>query len=299
MISNANFLMVVCTMLYATHTCLIRYFKNICEQPMPSDLIACYQYIISIVLLSPLVINKLVKSGKLISIKSIPNYIIRCVMIFCGALAWQYALAAVIAVNCIAISCLTPIFILLLAKISLNESLPKEIIFISIISFIGAFIVISPAPSEFNFKSLFAVLAAFLWALNSVFTKKYLSPQSNPATIFFMTAIILSLIAIPYVLLKEHSITAMQLGFLCLITIVFDIANILLIWVFSSGKISLIAPFDFLRVVFTTILSSVFLSESVTNNGWIGITIIIISNLLATVYGNKFKRKKVEQINLA
>jgi hypothetical protein len=44
-----------------------------------------------------------------------------------------------------------------------------------------------------------------------------------------MTAIILSLIAIPYVLLKEYSITAMQLGFLCLITIVFDIANILLI----------------------------------------------------------------------
>jgi len=296
---SGNVLMIFCTMLYAIHTCLIRYFKNTYDQPISSDLIACYQYIISIALLSPFIITKLLKSGNLISIKSIPNYIIRCSMIFCGALSWQYALSEVIAVNCIAISCLTPIFILLLAKLSLNESLSKEILFISMMSFIGAFIIISPNPSEFNTKSLFAVLAAFLWALNSVFTKKHLSPGSNPTTIFFITAIILSLIAIPYVMMKDHIITIDQLIFLCLITVVFDVANILLIWVFSRGKISLIAPFDFLRVVFTTMFSSILLSESVTNNGWIGITVILIANLLSTIYSNKFRKQKIEQVKPA
>jgi S-adenosylmethionine uptake transporter len=208
-------------------------------------------------------------------------------MIFIATLSWFYALSNVSAVNCIAISCMTPIFILILAKTSLNEILNKEVIFLAIVAFIGALIVIRPDPYSFNSISFFAVLTAFLWALNSTFTKKHLSPKISSISIFFVTAILLSLIALPYVLIKPHTITLEQIIYLTAVTIVFDTANIILIWVFSRGKISLVAPFDFLRVVFTTILSSIMLDDTISSNAILGIVIILIGNTLAVVYQRK------------
>lgn len=280
-------LMVMCTILYSLHTCLLRYFKQISSTPLSSDLIACYQYLISIVILLPFIVRRFYKNRQLIS--NIPCYLVRCTMIFCATLSWFYALSQVPAVNCIAISCMTPIFILILAKISLHEQLTKEIIILGCIAFLGAIIILSPDFTAFNNASFFAILTAFLWALNSVFTKKKLSATNSSMTIFFFTAILLSCMALPYVLLKTHTISYQQIAFLIIITIVFDLANILLIWVFSRGKISLVAPFDFLRVVFTTIFSSVLLNEFVSRNAMLGMGIILIANALSTLYTNKMR----------
>ncbi len=284
-----SILMVFCTILYSLHTCLVRQFKTIYPNSISSDLLVCYQYLISIAILLPFVLRSISSVKTVITRDTLPYLIGRCSMIFISTLSWFYALSNVPAVNCIAISCMTPIFILILAKISLNEILNKEIIFLAIVAFIGAIVIIGPDPSSFNIISLFAVFTAFLWALNSIFTKKYLSPKSSSMSIFFITAIILSLIALPYLMLKPHTISLEQLLYLTGVTIVFDTANILLIWVFSRGKISLVAPFDFLRVVFTTIFSSIILSDSITSNAIIGIVIILIANSLATIYGRKAK----------
>jgi S-adenosylmethionine uptake transporter len=188
---------------------------------------------------------------------------------------------------------MTPIFILLLAKISLNEKLNKEIIVLAIAAFAGAMIIISPNFKQFDSASFFPIFTSFLWALNSVFTKKYLSPRGSSIAIFFTTAIVLSLIALPYVLIKKHTINIEQLLYLTIVTLVFDMANILLIWVFSRGKISLVAPFDFLRVVFTTILSSLMLNDTIGSNSIFGIVVILVANSLATIYGQKAKKVAV------
>lgn len=280
---NLNYvLMILCTILYSIHTCLLRLFKQ--TYVLSSDLIACYQYLISIVILLPFMLFKGVSISSAMHKFHITHFLMRCSMIFCATLSWFYALSEVPAVNCIAISCITPIFILILAKISLHERLPNGILLLGLLAFIGAILIISPTISGFNFTSIFAVLTAFLWALNSVFTKKKLSPNFNSITIFFITAIVLSLMALPYVLIKSHEMNLNTILFLILITVVFDLANILLIWVFSRGKLALIAPFDFLRVVFTTLFAHFILNESISNHSVIGIGLILIANTLSTFY---------------
>ena len=286
-----SILMVLCTMLYSLHTCLIRQFKTLYPDAISSDLVVCYQYLISTVILLPFVLRKLTSVKAAITRDTLPYFMGRCSIIFISTLSWFYALSNVSAVNCIAISCMTPIFILILAKTSLNEMLNKEVICLAIVAFIGALIVIGPDPYNFNIISLFAVLTAFLWAFNSIFTKKHLSPKINSMSIFFVTAIILSLIALPYVLIRTHTITLEHILYLTAVTIVFDTANIILIWVFSRGKISLVAPFDFLRVVFTTIFSSIMLNESINSQAIFGIMIILIGNVLAMAYGRESKKK--------
>lgn len=289
-------LMVLCTILYSLHTCLIRQFKTLYPDTISSDLIVCYQYLISILLLLPFVLRRLSSVKAAITKDNLPYLIGRCSMIFIATLSWFYALSNISAVNCIAISCMTPIFILILAKTSLKEMLDKKVISLAIVAFIGAIIVIGPDPYSFNIISLFAVFTAFLWAFNSTFTKKYLSPKISSISIFFVTAIILSLIALPYVLIKPHTITLAQTLYLTGVTLVFDTANIILIWVFSRGKISLVAPFDFLRVVFTTIISSVMLNDSISTNAIVGIVVILIGNSLAMAYQNG-SRKIISQNN--
>lgn len=298
-IINLNMLlMVFCTILYAIHTCLLRYFKKAYENPIPSDLIVCYQYVISVIILLPLIIIRFSNTKKIsINQKLIPQFLLRCLMIFSSTISWYYALSCVPAVNCIAISCLTPIFILMFAKMSLGEQLPKGIVGLAIMAMAGACIILSPDPSGFNSGTIFALFAAFLWAINSVFTKKNLSPHFSSITIFFMTAIVLSIMAIPHILMTEHSVSFEQLFFLAIITIVFDMANILLIWVFSRGKVSLIAPFDFLRVVFTTVFAATFLGESVSDTASLGIVVILSANALSTLYTNR--TKKIQQTQSA
>lgn len=279
--------MAFCTILYSLHTCLLRQFKVLYPDSISSDLLVCYQYLISIVILSPFILRKLSTVKSVISIKNTPYLLCRCLMIFASTLSWFYALSQVPAVNCIAISCMTPIFILLLAKFSLKEFLSKEILMLALAAFVGAVIIISPDANGFKFASLFAIFTAFLWALNSTFTKKYLSTRASSMSIFFVTAIILSFVALPYVFLKPHSISFEQILYLTVITIVFDLANILLMWVFSRGKITLVAPFDFLRVVFTTLFSTLLLSDAISERTIIGVVIILTANGLSTLYGKR------------
>ncbi len=291
-------LMVFCTMLYSFHTCLLRQFKVIFPDNLSSDLLVCYQYIISIVILSPFILRQASAVKSVLTRDNLPYLFIRCAMIFISTLSWFYVLSQVSAVNCIAISCMTPIFILLLAKLSLKELLPKEVLFLAIVAFSGAIVIISPDPSGFNFASLFAIFTAFLWAFNSTFTKKYLSSNASAMSIFFVTAVILSLIALPYLLCKKHSISLSEILYLIVVTLVFDIANILLIFVFSKGKIILVAPFDFLRVIFTTIFSSLLLSDPISEKTIVGIMIILFANTLSSVYGKKATIvKSIEQLN--
>ncbi len=307
-LSYANVLvMVCCTILYAAHTCLVRYFHEKYDHAMPSHLIACYQYVISIVLLSPFIIRGVIKQNHgllniISNFKSLhgaivvcKNYIIRCSMIFCSAIAWFYALQKTSAINCIAISCLTPIFIMILAKVSLGEKVSYCMWCFAVIAFSGALMILQPTFSSFDTNSLPALLTALIWACNSVFTKKKLSIYHNSVTIFFTTAVMLSVIAIPIIITQSSDISQQQLFFLAMITLIFDVANILLIWVFSRGGINMIAIFDFLRVAFTSILSTILLDEQIHQHTICGITLILIANYLVTIYGTTLQKNTVAE----
>jgi drug/metabolite transporter (DMT)-like permease len=280
--------MILCTFLYALHTCFVRYFKQEIEPGFSSDLIIAYQYTISLFLLLPFIwkektLMQAIK-GKL------SLYLIRSTMIAFAAVSWIYALSHSKAVNCIAISCLTPLFILIFAKIALGETLTLELFLISFSGLVGALIIIGPDPLAFNGASIFALLTACLWAINSLFTKKYLSPGTKPLEVFFTTALLLSFVAIPYLLIKSPKISWFSLGFLILITGIFDLANILLIWVFNQGKVSLVASLDLFRVVFTNLLSTLILQETTSSTSFIGIGIILFANYLALNYKKKYEK---------
>jgi drug/metabolite transporter (DMT)-like permease len=281
MLKNTSLVMVFCTFLYSLHTCLIRFFKQSIEPGLSSDLIISYQYIISFVILLPF-FHKFVKRSNFQG--KIPFYIIRSIIIISAAISWIYALSKVKAVNCIAISSLTPLLLVIFAPLSLGEKLTPELIFISLFGLLGAIIIIGPNPQDFNGASLFALFTAFLWAFNSLFTKKYLSPGSSSFEVFFTTVLILSMVALPYLLIKAPPLSLTGLAFLIVITIIFDLANILLIWVFSQGPISLVANLDLLRVIFTNLLSIILLGESSSATGFLGIIIILLANYLALNY---------------
>lgn len=276
--------MVVCTILYSLHTCLLRKFKQ--SYGLSSDLTLCYQYVISVIILLPIIclrhLNDLRNFGK----ADVPNYLIRCSMIFCGSLSWYTAVSEVPAVNCIAISCLTPFFIMILAKIFLNEVLAPRTLILASVGMIGVILIINPIHNQFKPASLFALLAAGLWASNSIFTKKRLKQYSS-TKIFFSTAIILSVFSIPYLLMKHHVIGVEQIMYLTCITVVFDLANILLIRTFRNSKLVIVAPFDLLRVVFTTFLSHLLLNDSISTMAWVGILITLSASTLHTLYSKK------------
>ena len=284
--------MISCTILYAAHTCLVRLFHRTYDHAIPSSLIVCYQYVISILLLLPIVVFLIVKNrnsiGKFIEQSKLrfiaKSYFLRCTMIFCSAVTWFYALKNTPAVNCIALSCLTPILIMILAKITLGEQIAKHVWICGIVGLSGAIVILQPTFSNFNVFSLLALLTAFIWATNSVFTKKHLSKHNNPVTIFFVTAIILSLFGLPWILTQSNHLSQQQILFLIAITLVFDTANILLIWVFSKGGINVVAVFDFFRVVFTNIFSVLLLDERSSHSTVVGIMIILTANIILTLY---------------
>ena len=224
-----------------------------------------------------------------------------------GSLSMFYAVSVMNVINAAAISELTPVFMVIAGILVFNEkmTLPKVVLLLG--SIIGIGIIFIEDYQNFgkniNIGHYFAFLALVFWSINNVVIKKLTKTEHSRAQLFY-SSLFASIFALPLALFKfSFDFTDINIDISLSQWPKFSYQSVLLI--FSAGlasllhkvsffkayklsDMSIVGPFDYLRLPFTGIFACLILKESIPDvYSLIGYSFIVFSGMYFIVHKGK------------
>jgi drug/metabolite transporter (DMT)-like permease len=178
-----------------------------------------------------------------------------------------------------------PIFVIILSILILKERINKYKVLSILLGFSGIFMVLSKGDvSNIHFDNLFVdfivLLAAFVFGLFSVLSKRINIDSLSLTSIYFFTALIASFVSM--MVFSDFQLPSSKTILPILINGIFvnGISYIFWIKALKLGKASFVAPFVFLTPVISTILIILFFNEPFHLVYIIGMSLVIVSGLV-------------------
>lgn len=178
-----------------------------------------------------------------------------------------------------------PIFVIILSILILKERINKYKVLSILLGFSGIFMVLSKGDvSNIHFDNLFVdfivLLAAFVFGLFSVLSKRINIDSLSLTSIYFFTALIASFVSM--MVFSDFQLPNSKTILPILINGIFvnGISYIFWIKALKRGKASFVAPFVFLTPVISTILIILFFNEPFHLVYIIGMSLVIVSGLV-------------------
>ena len=174
----------------------------------------------------------------------------------CFVLAFKYMSLA----DAHSVGALCPVIVVALSVIILKEKVTTKVWIAIFIGFVGVLIVLRPASTIFDIKSLIPLAAAFFVGLYQVITKK-ISEYDSPEVSLFYTSIVgilvTSLLAINFWQPTNISSYLIFLG----IGIFFSLGFYFQINALSNARASIIQPFHYTLIFWAIILGYIFYED--------------------------------------
>ncbi len=170
---------------------------------------------------------------------------------------------------------ISPFFVILFAALFLKEKLNKHQIIAAIVAFLASMLIIKPQfdmvvlPAMMGFGS--AIFAGFAYAIIRLLNLR----GESPATIVFYFSLISFVVTLPGAVATFQLPTSIEWFYLIGIGIFAGIGQILMTESYQYSRASDIAPYKYLHVLFTAIISIMFLSEAPDLLSILGSVIII------------------------
>ena len=198
-----------------------------------------------------------------------------------------------------------PLFITIMAKPLLGEKLNFSRVSGLTLGILGSFFILEPWRTEISYVQLLPICAGFFYACNIIFIKRFCAKES-PMALETIRAIIFILISVLGIIYAENILSASiksELHFISegwpdisyliiLICIVASISNllgnILIIKGYQKADGSLLAPFDFLYLVFAVLWGRILLGAWPSFFDFLGIILIILAGIISSLEVFKF-----------
>ena len=199
-----------------------------------------------------------------------------------------------------------PLFITIMAKPLLGEKLSFSRVSGLTLGILGSFFILEPWRTEISYVQLLPICAGFFYACNIIFIKRFCAKES-PMALETIRSIIFILISVLGIIYAENILSASiksELHFISkgwpditsliiLICIVASISsllgNILIIKGYQKADGSLLAPFDFLYLVFAVLWGRIFLGAWPSFLDFLGIMFIILAGIISSLEVFKFR----------
>jgi len=178
-----------------------------------------------------------------------------------------------------------PIFVIILSILILKERLNIRKVISIILGFSGVFLVLTKGNlTAIHLDNLFVdsivLIAAFVFGLFSVLSKRVRIDSLTLVTIYFFTATVISFLSM--ISLSEFKLPTQETFLPIIINGIFVNGISYLFWIgaLKIGKASFLAPFVFLTPVISTILLIVFFKEPFETIYLIGMISVILGGLI-------------------
>ena len=232
-----------------------------------------YRNAIALVLFAPWAIRQ---GRSILKREKLWLYTVRGLAGFIAMILWFYALAHMPLPEAVALNFTAPLFATIAAAIMLRETVGWHRWAALIIGFCGVIIILRPGIETFKITSLLVLVVSFLWAINGVIIKQ-LTITEKPIAIVFYMALIMTPLSVPFALPYFHIPTGSQVLWLVALGIIANLSQLTLSLAISKTDLSIITPFDFCRLVFTSIIAYYAFNETI-DAYTLGGAIIILSS---------------------
>ena len=185
------------------------------------------------------------------------------------------------------ISYIKVFFVAFLAYFFLKEKIKSQIIFCSIIGFIGIFFITNP-DNFLSFKGSFYATISALFIAAGIISVSFLSKKNAPMTILFYNSLFASIIS--YVIFYGEiqllsNINVLQS--LILITLTALLGQYFNAISYKDTQANVIVLFGYSRILFSFILGFLFLNEQLGLNFFLGFILILLSTGFVSIFSRK------------
>lgn len=199
-----------------------------------------------------------------------------------------YAIALIPLAEATMLSYSSPIFITLLSIPVLAEKIGVWRWFAVITGFIGVIIITQPGSSIFGLGSVFAVASAMTAAFVVVWLR-LLSDTENPTTTSIIYNTLGAVVFVVWLLFTGWTTISSMTHWLLLIAIGLcaSVQQFFFAIAFKYGEASMLAPFEYLILIFSALTGYLFWGEIPTTTSVIGGIIIVLSGVVIVLRSRK------------
>lgn len=209
---------------------------------------------------------------------------------FIGQNLWFYALAIIPLAQVFALEFTTPIWVILLSPIILQERLTAIGLISATLGFIGILIVARPDPTTIDPGIIAGAASAIFFALTAIFTRKLTQTESITNIMFFLTLLQAAFGLICAVIYGGGQITlpsASAWPWVIIIGITGLAAHFCLTQALSIAPASVIMPIDFIRLPTIAVVAMILYDEPLDVLVFVGAALIFAANYLNITRGQR------------
>lgn len=190
-----------------------------------------------------------------------------------GAFAFLIALVYLPFAEVVAIAFAGPMFMTLLGKFFLGESVGWHRLGAVLTGFIGVLFVIQPTGGSLHWAVLLPLIVALSDAIRDLVTRQMASGESN-LRIVFSTAAILALGGLATSLAGWNPVRAQDLIWFGASACTFVVAHALMVEAYRFGQLAAVAPFRYIQIIWAILFGWLIWGEMPNVAGFVGIAVI-------------------------
>lgn len=253
---------------------LMNSFIRMVSESMHSSLIVSWRNIFALALLLPLVAYR--GFGDVVRTKRLKGHFWRGLVGMAGMQLWTYCIVTIDLNVATALSFTAPLFACLFAVIFLREQTDMYRWLALFAGFAGTLIIIRPGMGDFNSVSVLVLFTTSLWATTGLLVKS-LTRTEPPLRIVFLMTVFMTIFALPIAIPVFRLPNMDEFVLLACVAVTSLAAHFLQVQAYSMATVVSMMPFDFTRLLFTSVFAYFFFAETLDEATLIGGLVVLAS----------------------
>ena len=196
-----------------------------------------------------------------------------------GTVLYLAALFHLPLANITAINLSSPLFIVVLAKVFLQERVDLARWLAIALGFAGVLLVVQPATDGFNVYAWMCLLATLIYAFRDLLTRKISSATPSILVTLATAGVVWLMAAVVMAFQGWMPMQGRELGWLSLSSLLVSTGYYALIAAMRHGEMTVIAPFRYVGLLWAVLLGYFVWGTLPNAMGWCGIALLIGAGL--------------------
>ena len=224
------------------------------------------------------------------------HYLVRGLIGFCAPFFFFSALREMPLADAVVVSFAAPFIMTALSIPLLGEKVGRYRWAAILIGFIGVVIVIQPGAGTIQSGTIYVLIACLSYSLIQIMTRWMSDTESPVKIVFYFNAVtgIIGTCALPFVwkdMPLNHFLIVIALSAIAMV------GHILMTTAVSKAPISVVAPFEYSALVWSTLLGFLIWGDFPAQHVWIGAAIIVLSGIYM-IHRERVKKVKPHDVML-
>lgn len=277
-------LMMIGTLLFSAMHAAIRH----ASQHLSGMELAFFRNLFGLFVIAPL----LVRHGpSLFHTRKIGLHVMRAVINAVSMVCFFVGLSMTPIARATALAFTAPLFAALFSALFLGEVFRWRRWTAILVGFFGALVILRPGLKEIDIGGLLVIISSLLWAIALIDIKVLGRTESSLTITAYVTVLLTPLTLVP-ALWGWQTPSPGLWGWLIFIGVIGTIAQFAITEAIKLADMTVLMPFDFLKLIWATFLGIVFFAEVPDTFTWIGAGIVFASSFYIVWREAKLRRGK-------